>query len=113
MPCASRYDSPKRTYSSECDRENLSAVFVYRPRRIKTVTEHLPGLVLCSLSHNLRHAILFLSSQSLTSYERNIEMKALMQPKVSGILWLIARLWLGYEWLNAGLEKVFGDGNAV
>jgi thiosulfate dehydrogenase [quinone] large subunit len=40
-------------------------------------------------------------------------MKALNQPKFTGILWLIARLWLGYEWANAGFEKVFGEGNAV
>ena len=40
-------------------------------------------------------------------------MKALNQPKFTGILWLAVRLWLGYEWLNAGIEKVFGEGNAV
>ena len=40
-------------------------------------------------------------------------MKALNQPKVTGIVWLVARLWLGYEWFNAGIEKVFGEGNAV
>jgi thiosulfate dehydrogenase [quinone] large subunit len=39
--------------------------------------------------------------------------KALNQPKLTGILWLVARLWLGYEWFNAGFEKVFGEGNAV
>ena len=40
-------------------------------------------------------------------------MKALNQPKFTGILWLVARLWLGYEWASAGFEKVFGAGNAV
>jgi thiosulfate dehydrogenase [quinone] large subunit len=40
-------------------------------------------------------------------------MNALTQPKVTGILWLVARLWLGYEWLHAGIDKVFGEGNAV
>ena len=40
-------------------------------------------------------------------------MKALNQPKFTGILWLVVRLWLGYEWLNAGIEKLFGEGNAV
>ena len=40
-------------------------------------------------------------------------MKALNQPKFTGILWLVARLWLGYEWLTAGMEKVFGEGSAV
>ena len=40
-------------------------------------------------------------------------MKALNQPKLNGILWLVARLWLGYEWFHAGVEKMFGEGNAV
>ncbi|HJZ49249.1 MAG TPA: DoxX family membrane protein [Roseiflexaceae bacterium] len=40
-------------------------------------------------------------------------MKALNQPKYTGIIWLFVRLWLGYEWLTAGIEKVFGEGNAV
>src|ERR671939_1895512 len=40
-------------------------------------------------------------------------MKALTQPKSTGIIWLIARLWLGYEWLTAGYEKVFGEGSAA
>ncbi len=37
-------------------------------------------------------------------------MNALRQPKFAGILWLIARLWLGYTWLTGGIEKVFGAG---
>ncbi len=40
-------------------------------------------------------------------------MKALNQPKYTGMLWLVLRLWLGYEWLTAGIEKAFGEGNAV
>ena len=40
-------------------------------------------------------------------------MNALHNPKYAGILWLVARLWLGYEWLVAGIEKVFGEGSAV
>lgn len=40
-------------------------------------------------------------------------MNALRQPNIGGILWLVARLWLGYEWLTAGLEKVFGEGSAA
>jgi thiosulfate dehydrogenase [quinone] large subunit len=40
-------------------------------------------------------------------------MNALNQPKYTGILWLIARLWLGYEWFHAGIEKMFGEGSAV
>ena len=40
-------------------------------------------------------------------------MNALNNPKVTGIVWLVVRLWLGYEWLSAGIEKVFGAGSAV
>lgn len=40
-------------------------------------------------------------------------MNALKQDKVVGIVWLIARLWLGYEWLMAGIDKVFGEGSVV
>jgi thiosulfate dehydrogenase [quinone] large subunit len=40
-------------------------------------------------------------------------MKALNQPKYTGILWLVVRLWLGYEWVTAGFEKVFGAGSAA
>ena len=37
-------------------------------------------------------------------------MNAVRNPAVTGLLWLLARLWLGYEWLHAGIEKVIGDG---
>ncbi len=40
-------------------------------------------------------------------------MNILNNPKYTGIVWLVVRLWLGYEWLTAGIEKVFGEGNAV
>ena len=40
-------------------------------------------------------------------------MNALQNPKVTGLAWLIVRLYLGYEWLIGGVEKVFGEGNAV
>lgn len=40
-------------------------------------------------------------------------MEALRHPKFTGILWLVARLWLGYEWLMGGLEKVVGEGSAA
>ena len=29
--------------------------------------------------------------------------------RLTGILWLALRLWLGYTWLKAGLPKAFGD----
>lgn len=40
-------------------------------------------------------------------------MEALRQPKYAGIAWLVLRLWLSYEWIMAGFEKAFGEGNAV
>src|SRR3712207_8801302 len=40
-------------------------------------------------------------------------MNALKTPAITGLVWLVARLWLGYEWLHAGIEKVFGEGNVV
>jgi thiosulfate dehydrogenase (quinone) large subunit len=29
------------------------------------------------------------------------------------VIWLIARLWLGYSWLNAGYQKLWGSEKAV
>jgi thiosulfate dehydrogenase [quinone] large subunit len=40
-------------------------------------------------------------------------METLRTPKVTGILWLLARVWLGYEWLMAGIEKVVGEGSVA
>jgi thiosulfate dehydrogenase [quinone] large subunit len=40
-------------------------------------------------------------------------MNALRTPKYTGIIWLAVRLWLGYEWISAGIEKVFGAGSAA
>ena len=33
-------------------------------------------------------------------------MNALRNPKYTGIIWLLVRLWLGYEWISAGFEKL-------
>jgi thiosulfate dehydrogenase [quinone] large subunit len=40
-------------------------------------------------------------------------MNALKNPKITGIVWFIARAWLGLQWLEAGYEKVFGEGSAT
>jgi len=32
----------------------------------------------------------------------------LFRSKAASVLWLVARLWLGYEWLNAGYQKLWG-----
>ena len=37
----------------------------------------------------------------------------LFRSKAAGVLWLVARLWLGYEWLNAGYQKLWGAEKAA
>jgi hypothetical protein len=31
----------------------------------------------------------------------------------AGIIWLVVRLWLGYQWLNAGYQKIWGAERSV
>jgi thiosulfate dehydrogenase [quinone] large subunit len=33
--------------------------------------------------------------------------------RVASVLWLVARLWLGYGWVNAGYQKLWGSEKAV
>ena len=33
--------------------------------------------------------------------------------KAASVLWLVARLWLGYGWLSAGYQKLWGSEKAV
>src|SRR5580700_800284 len=37
----------------------------------------------------------------------------LYRSKAASGIWLVARLWLGYEWLNAGYQKLFGAEKAA
>jgi thiosulfate dehydrogenase [quinone] large subunit len=37
----------------------------------------------------------------------------LYRSRVASVLWLVARLWLGYGWLNAGYQKLWGSEKAV
>ncbi len=37
----------------------------------------------------------------------------LFRSKSASIIWLVARLWLGYEWLNAGYQKLWGSDHAA
>jgi thiosulfate dehydrogenase [quinone] large subunit len=37
----------------------------------------------------------------------------LFRSKAASVIWLVARLWLGYEWLNAGYQKLFGAEKAA
>jgi thiosulfate dehydrogenase [quinone] large subunit len=36
----------------------------------------------------------------------------LYRSKAAGLLWLVVRLWLGYEWLSAGYQKLWGSEKA-
>jgi len=37
----------------------------------------------------------------------------LYRSRAASLLWLIARLWLGYGWLNAGYQKLWGSEKAA
>ena len=37
----------------------------------------------------------------------------LFRTKAASLIWLVARLWLGYEWLNAGYQKIWGSERAA
>jgi thiosulfate dehydrogenase [quinone] large subunit len=37
----------------------------------------------------------------------------LYRSKAASIIWLVARVWLGYGWLNAGYQKLWGSEKAV
>jgi thiosulfate dehydrogenase [quinone] large subunit len=37
----------------------------------------------------------------------------LYRSKAASVIWLIARLWLGYSWLNAGYQKLWGNEKAA
>jgi thiosulfate dehydrogenase (quinone) large subunit len=37
----------------------------------------------------------------------------LYRSKTASVLWLLARLWLGYGWLNAGYQKLLGSEKAA
>jgi thiosulfate dehydrogenase (quinone) large subunit len=41
------------------------------------------------------------------------EIARLRRPEITGLLWLVARLWLGWEFLVAGWEKTFGEERAL
>lgn len=33
----------------------------------------------------------------------------LFRSQAASLVWLVARVWLGYEWADAGFQKIFGD----
>jgi len=37
----------------------------------------------------------------------------LFRSHAAGVLWLIVRIWLGYQWINAGYQKIWGSERAA
>src|ERR1700678_2057102 len=37
----------------------------------------------------------------------------LFRSRIASVLWLVARVWLGYGWLNAGYQKLWGSEKAA
>lgn len=54
------------------------------------------------------------SSRGLDTSDGNLRVANwLFRSKAASIIWLAARLWLGYEWLNAGYQKIWGSESAA
>jgi thiosulfate dehydrogenase (quinone) large subunit len=47
-------------------------------------------------------------AQSITYYEEPKAARWLFASNQAAVIWLVARIWLGYQWLHAGWEKVIG-----
>jgi thiosulfate dehydrogenase (quinone) large subunit len=47
-------------------------------------------------------------AQSITYYEEPKPAKWLFASPQAGWIWLVVRVWLGYQWLHAGFEKITG-----
>ena len=47
-------------------------------------------------------------AKSITYYEEPGIAKWLFGSPQAAVIWLVARVWLGYQWLHAGWEKVIG-----
>ena len=54
------------------------------------------------------------SSSELETSEGNLRVANwFFRSKAAGLIWLVARLRLGYEWLNAGYQKIWGSESAA
>jgi thiosulfate dehydrogenase (quinone) large subunit len=54
------------------------------------------------------------STSGLLGGKRNVRAADWMyRSRVASVLWLVARLWLGYGWLNAGYQKIWGSETAA
>ena len=47
-----------------------------------------------------------------TSHDLRLS-KWLFRSRTAGGIWLVVRLWLGYQWLNAGYQKIWGSEKAL
>jgi thiosulfate dehydrogenase (quinone) large subunit len=52
-------------------------------------------------------------TEKLHYYEEPKLARWLFASRPAAVIWLIARLYLGYEWLKSGWDKVFGPGSAA
>jgi thiosulfate dehydrogenase [quinone] large subunit len=54
------------------------------------------------------------SATGLTASTGNLRLSDwLFRSQAASVIWLVARLWLGYEWLNAGYQKLWGAESAA
>jgi thiosulfate dehydrogenase [quinone] large subunit len=54
------------------------------------------------------------SATELTARTGNLRLSDwLFRSQAASVIWLVARLWLGYEWLNAGYQKLWGAESAA
>jgi thiosulfate dehydrogenase (quinone) large subunit len=63
-----------------------------------------------------RHALTADASASGTPPGERGNLRAadwLYRSRAASVIWLIARLWLGYGWLNAGYQKLWGSEKAA
>src|ERR1700678_410321 len=50
-------------------------------------------------------------SEKLVASEQNHNLRLsdwLYRSRQASVIWLVVRLWLGYQWLNAGYQKIWG-----
>jgi thiosulfate dehydrogenase (quinone) large subunit len=67
-------------------------------------------------THAPRHALAdeAIASETLPGERRNLRAADwLYRSKAASVIWLVARLWLGYSWLNAGYQKLWGSEKAA
>ena len=67
----------------------------------------------CPVAHKVLRAVYLCPGSQRKRTLTGASDEHLTSTKVTGILWLIARVWLGLQWIAAGYQKVFGESSAV